>query len=209
MALLGEPNAWKYALRAVLSSALFLYFRPWQGYRYDAIPQIAPALVTGLFVFVLWASPEALAFLNGTAIQELYLKWGVMPLGEIPPVSESLSVYHPDVCGWALTAMKLFGSAVVIAVVEEFFWRGFLYRWLIRQEFWTVEARTFRVSAFLITAVLFGFEHQRWLVGTLAGFSYGYLWIKTGNIWSVCLAHGLTNFCLGVYVVATDAYQFW
>ena len=33
--------------------------------------------------------------------------------------------------------------------------------------------------------------------------------IKTKDIWAAIIAHGVTNFLLGWYVIVFDAYQYW
>jgi CAAX prenyl protease-like protein len=62
---------------------------------------------------------------------------------------------------------------------------------------------------FLAVALAFGFEHDRWLAGFLAGVIYGLVVIRTRDIWAACAAHVVTNFLLGVYVLARGAYGFW
>ena len=105
--------------------------------------------------------------------------------------------------------IRLLGSAVVIAPIEEFFWRGFLYRWLLAKDFLVVSLSTFRPGLFLLVALAFGFEHDRWLAGLVAGLIYGALILRTRDIWAACVAHAITNFLLGLYVLATGAYGFW
>ena len=120
-----------------------------------------------------------------------------------------LSPYSPAACGWALTLVRLLGSALIIAAIEEFFWRGFFYRVLLGQSFTRIDLRRFDLGRFLLVVFLFGVEHDRWVVGMVAGAAYGILVIRTGNLWSGILAHGLTNLLLGGYVLMTGSYQFW
>jgi len=108
-----------------------------------------------------------------------------------------------------LTLVRLAGSAFVIAIIEEFFWRGFLYRWLLGSPFLKFNLGTMHVGMFWIVALLFGLEHTRWMVGILAGVAYGYLVIRTRDIWAGCIAHITTNLLLGIYVLITRSYHFW
>ncbi len=103
----------------------------------------------------------------------------------------------------------MLGSALVIGVIEEFFWRGCLYRALVQSRFLEVKLSHMHAGFFILVAVFFGLEHQRWLVGILAGLAYGGLMIRTGSIWPPVVAHAVTNLMLGIYVVATDSYAFW
>ena len=108
-----------------------------------------------------------------------------------------------------LAAFRVFGAAIVVPVMEELFWRSFIMRWLVRQEFLTVEAASVRLSAFLITAVLFGMQHHLWVAGIVAGLIYGGLYVRTGNLWISILAHAVTNGALGVWVLANGQWRLW
>lgn len=144
--------------------------------------------------------------------------------GQFFPVEEHLAIpdgyaaaagstvgnfYAPSICGWGYTLVRLAGSALVISVIEEFFWRGFLYRWIQKVDFLSVNPGVLDWTAFLATAAIFGAEHTEWLAGFLCGLAYGALYLKTRDIWAACVAHVTTNLLLGIYVLATGAYQFW
>lgn len=205
---LGEPAGWKYAVRAGASMVLLLALRPWRYYSGPAIGDLAWGVPAGVAVFIAWIGMETAygGFLPG--LQDFYLRWMVLPIGEYPPLPEG-SPFAPDTCGWALSLTRLAGSAFVIAVIEEFFWRSFLYRWLVRKDFLSVGIGEFHPQAFIIATVLFGLEHHRWLAGILAGLVYGGLMIRRRSIWAPVIAHVVTNFLLGVYVLQTGSYNFW
>ncbi|NTV38018.1 MAG: CAAX prenyl protease-related protein, partial [Anaerolineales bacterium] len=90
-----------------------------------------------------------------------------------------------------------------------YYWRGLVYRWLIGKEFTQIDLGTLRGPILLAVSVCFGLEHDRWLVGIMAGLAYGLLMIRTRDIWAAVTAHGVTNFLLGLYVLAMGAYRFW
>lgn len=117
--------------------------------------------------------------------------------------------YAPSVSGWGVALVRLVGSAFVISIIEEFFWRGFLYRWIQKVDFLSVDPGRLAWPAFLLTALIFGAEHTEWLAGIVCGLIYGYLYLKTRDIWAACIAHCVTNLLLGLYVLATGSYQFW
>lgn len=207
---------WSYALKSVLCAALFLWLKPWRIYSALQLRNVVPALLVGLLVAGLWILPE-MPRLKGCApgLQDFYHRWMIMMPGslpsyypELPPGHISWS-YAPREAGWMLTVFKLVGSSCVIAVIEEFFFRGFLYRWQANHRFWRQPLTEFDLQPFLITVVVFGLEHDRWLMGMVAGAAYGALVVLRGDIWAAALAHGVTNFALGVYVINTRQYGFW
>jgi membrane protease YdiL (CAAX protease family) len=46
-------------------------------------------------------------------------------------------------------------------------------------------------------------------VGLLAGLAYNWWMQRTRSLGDLVLAHGVTNACLSVYVVATGQWQYW
>jgi CAAX prenyl protease-like protein len=106
--------------------------------------------------------------------------------------------------------LRCASSALLIPIVEELFWRGWMMRWLIDRHFLQVPLGKYSASAFWIVAVLFASEHgPYWEVGLAAGIVYNWWIIRTGNLADCMLAHGVTNAMLGGYVLLTDQWQYW
>ncbi|MCF7837745.1 MAG: CAAX prenyl protease-related protein [Candidatus Marinimicrobia bacterium] len=208
LALTSVPSAPAYAARTVVGLALFLWCAPWRWYPRPRWRNLPLALLVGALVFVIWVGPEAAWTQRFPGFQRAYNLLGILPPWK---VAEPLtaSPYTPDVCGWWLTATRMFGATVVVALIEEFFWRGFLPRWLRGDNFLRFDLGVYRAGPFFITAVFFGLEHDRWFVGILAGLLYGWLVVRTRDIWAAVIAHGLTNYLLGWYVLASGAYGLW
>jgi len=208
LGLFGDPAPWKYAVRAAIGGVLLLALRPWRYYPRPNAGSLPLALAVGAGLAILWVGPEHRWGAAVPAWQELYLRFAVLPFGRLPDATAG-RIYAPDGAGWLMAIVRLAGSAFVIAVIEEFFWRGFLYRRLQQSDFLRVDPGRFAATAFWITALFFGLEHHRWLVGILAGLGYGWLYVRTRDVWAVAAAHMLTNLLLGLYVLATRSYGFW
>jgi len=65
------------------------------------------------------------------------------------------------------------------------------------------------VTFCVLTTVLFGFEHNLWLAGMMAGAAYNLILYYTKSISQCITAHAVTNLCLGSYVLYTGRWQFW
>ena len=103
-----------------------------------------------------------------------------------------LSRFEAKMSEMIFKIVRLLGSAFIISVAEELFFR----RWLMRfAGFWWMVA-------------LFAVEHDRWLVGAIAGVLYGWLALRKGLL-SAIIAHVTTNLALGLYVLETGNWQFW
>lgn len=136
-------------------------------------------VIGGIFVLVVWTVPE-----NFGWYREYFI------IGDAP-VSDN-SPYDPAVCGWALTTAKLLGSAFVISVAEELFFR----KWMMNfAGFWWMVA-------------LFAIEHDRPAVAAAAGAVYGFIALKRG-IFAASLAHAVTNLLLGFWIIYSGDWAFW
>ncbi len=183
--------------------------------------RLLPGVLAGIVVAALWILPETpLLLARAPGIAEFYNRWLIMPPGDWPsyfrpdlfpelPAGHPSSAYAPESCGWALTIARLLGSAFVISAAEEWFFRGFLYRWLRKGDFQSIDPARYDAQSFWTVVVLFGLEHDRWLAGMMAGAVYGWLVLRTGRIGPAIVAHATTNLALGVYVVLSRQYGFW
>ncbi|MDL2354336.1 MAG: CAAX prenyl protease-related protein [Pseudomonadota bacterium] len=183
---------WLYGIKVGAVVLVLAYF--WRDY--DELltfglraPGVLLALAAGVLVLLLWISLGA----------------GWMTIG-------AAGGFDPTRGGridWALVAVRIAGAALVVPVMEELFWRSFLMRWLDAGDFTTVAPAHITLKSMAIASVLFGFEHNLWLAGIVAGLAYSALYMRHRTIWSPILAHAVTNGLLGAWVVATGSWSYW
>lgn len=200
--------ALRYAVQTVAGIMALLIAKPWRYYPALSVRWLPLSVLVGVGVFVIWVLPETPWARRIPWLYDLYTRYAIR--GGVSPAA-GLASYAPEQCGWLLSIVRLTGSAFVIAVIEEYFWRGFLLRFLRGggQSFLSIMPRGIGWGMLLVSSCLFGLEHSRWLVGVLAGLAYGLLYIRTGNLWTAVTAHVTTNYVLGLYVLATGSYVFW
>lgn len=147
-------------------------------------------LVIGVLIFVLWISLDQ--------------PWATIgaPAG-FDPRNASGEIDYP------LAAIRITGAALVVPIMEELFWRSFIMRWVEKTGFLTLAPGTVAWRGLLVSSVLFGIEHNQWVAGILAGIAYGWLYRRSGNLWSPIIAHAVTNFLLGSWVLYSGQWQFW
>jgi CAAX prenyl protease-like protein len=119
-----------------------------------------------------------------------------------------LDLLHP-VGRWAFIAVRLFGLVVLVPVFEELFWRSFLIRWLISDDFTRVPIGQVTPLAVVVSSVTFGFVHPEWLPAILTGFAWAWLLWYTRSLAACVVSHATANLALGLYVIATGAWKFW
>lgn len=207
----GLSAAWQYAIRTAVCGALFLAFRPWRWYPRLSLRHVPLSLLIGVFIFFVWVGPESETMGRiAPTLKALYVKYCVGFLGLVSRDVPEIPPYSPAVCGWPLAIVRLIGSAFVIAFIEEFAFRGFLYRWAIRGDnFLKIDPGTVDGTMFLLVAATFALEHNEWVAGLVCGLAYGWLFIQTRDIWAAGLAHMTTNLLLALYVFKTGQWQFW
>lgn len=115
--------------------------------------------------------------------------------------------------GWRVAGIltRIAGAALVVPVMEELFWRSFWMRYWIRKDFLSVPIGSFTVFSFALTVIAFTLVHKSWeWPGTLlTGILYGAYLVKTRNLKSCILAHGVTNLGLAIYIILTQQWYFW
>ncbi|MDF3130429.1 CAAX prenyl protease-related protein [Kiritimatiellaeota bacterium B1221] len=209
MGMLGDPAGWKYALRSALCLALFLWMKPWK-WSYPALNWKNMPLATGIGILVclFWIAPETDAFARFEGLHRLYLRIGTQMPWDLAAPLERVR-YAPEAEGWLFALTRLLGSALVISVIEEFFWRSWLTRWVEKENFLEVDPGKISNRSLWIASALFATIHHRWIAGLLCGLLYGWFYRKTRDIWAVSYAHALTNGLLGIYVLWSGKFEFW
>lgn len=186
------PEHWIYPAQTIFCGALLLWF--WREYEIRLAGRIAFPLLIGVAVFGLWISPQA--FLG------------------FPPRPDA---FNPEIflgqpaAYWTTIGFRFLRLAVVVPLVEEIFWRGFLLRYLVNEKFHAVPVGAFSWLSFAIVTVGFGFAHARadWIAALVAGALYNCVAYRTRNLASCVLAHALTNLLLGLWIMKTGQWGFW
>ena len=104
---------------------------------------------------------------------------------------------------------RILSFIVITPIIEEFFTRNFLARILMKNDWEKVPLGKFTTTSFILTVLFFGFSHNRWLPGLIAGILLNYLIYKKRNMNSVIVAHSTANLLLAVYVIYTKSWFFW
>jgi CAAX prenyl protease-like protein len=193
-----EPR-WAEAARwVVVGGTVLLVSRPVLDFR---VSHWAGSIGLGVLVFVVWIGPDLL--LDGYRNSILFSN-GL--LGR--PESSFGEAGRTDP---AALALRFARAALLVPVVEELFWRGWLPRWIADPEdVRRVPLGTFTTASFWVTALLFASEHGSWWeVGLVAGLLYNWWMRRTRSLGDCILAHAVTNACLSAWVVAGGRWEYW
>ncbi len=182
----------------VLVTVIVLVARPVLTFR---LTQPLGTIAVGVLVFVLWILPDLLipGYRNSSVFQN----------SVTGHVASSMSVEARG--NGLVVALRFARAAMIVPIIEELFWRGWLPRWLERTDsFWTVPLGEFTRYAFWATAILFALEHGPfWDVGLVAGLIYNWWMQRTKSLGDLIWCHGITNACLSVWVVGMGDWRYW
>ena len=134
---------------------------------------------------------------------------------EPPPDPETVTVIPralsqiPTAAAALWLIARVIGSVLVVPLVEELAFRGYLLRRLVDADFRSVSPKQFTFLSFLVSSIAFGVLHGRWVAGILAGMLYAAAQYKRGEVSDAILAHAVTNGLLAAYVVICGMWAFW
>ncbi|MGZ8171715.1 MULTISPECIES: exosortase E/protease, VPEID-CTERM system [Methylobacter] len=104
---------------------------------------------------------------------------------------------------------RVLGSVITVPLAEELAFRGYLIRKLIAKDFENVPLVQFSWFSFMLTSVLFGLLHERWIAGTLAGMCYALALYRRGQIGDAVIAHMTTNALIAIFVLTQARWSLW
>lgn len=139
------------------------------------------------------------------AASALWLSWGGVDGSTLGTALAGLD--RPARLGWL--AVRILGGCVVLPVVEELAFRGFLLPWLVSLDFERVPARTWSWPAVVLSSLAFGALHGQWLLGSAVGALFAFARIWRGRLGDAVLAHVACNAAIAIVVLATERWGLW
>jgi CAAX prenyl protease-like protein len=181
----------------VMTAVLWFVARPVIDLR---VRHLVTTLAIGILVFVVWIAPDLL--IKG------YRHFWLFDNAVVGKAATSLSA--TAITSWPVLVLRMIRAVIIVPIVEELFWRAWLMRWLIDNDFEKVPLGKYSAQAFWIVAVLFASEHgSYWDVGLAAGIIYNWWMVRTRSLGDLILAHAVTNGILGAYVIAFGKWEYW
>lgn len=188
---IAEPKYWIFPLQTLCCGAALVFL--WPQYALKSPKHWLMTVLVGVLVLVIWIAPQEL--LNAPP----RLK------GFDPDYFQSQTLY------WSSLGLRFLRLVVVVPLLEEIFWRGFLLRYLIEPRFEKVAFGSFSWSSFSIVTLAFGLAHwgPDFVPALMTGALYNWVAYRTRSLGSCILAHAVTNLLLGFYIMATGQWGFW
>jgi exosortase E/protease (VPEID-CTERM system) len=150
-----------------------------------------------------WRGPVlgAAVFLMWMAAAHFMLPGAVMPgkLAAMAAVPRGIWI----VC-------RVLGAVLMVPIVEELAYRGYLMRRLCSSDFESVSFKSVSWVGLAAASIVFGAAHGAlWLPGAFAGLAYGLIVVRRGRLGEAVAAHATTNALIAATVLAGDQWQLW
>jgi CAAX prenyl protease-like protein len=171
-----------------------MLFRWWPLYGLKQPVRLVFTLTVGISVLLIWIAPQ--------------VWFGASP---------RLKGFDPTFFGdsgpayWATVILRFIRLGIVVPLLEEIFWRGYLLRTFIAHPFTRIPVGTFSWKSFGIVTAGFCLVHQPadWPAAIACGVLYNLVAYRTGSLSACILAHAITNFLLGLWIMHTGQWGFW
>jgi CAAX prenyl protease-like protein len=146
--ILRHAEFWIFPAQTILCGALLLWFH--RCYEFHGLKNLAFTLLIGFGVFAIWIAPQQ------------FFTFPPRNVGFDPGLLSSNTAKY-----WLSVAFRFLRLVVVVPVMEEIFWRAFLLRFLIDEQFERVPFGGFSWLSFGVVTVAFTFSHSQpdWLRG--------------------------------------------
>ena len=103
---------------------------------------------------------------------------------------------------WLFITIRLLGPVLVVPVMEELFWRDWLWRgWLAPANFRLAKIGEWDAGAFIFTSLAFSLVHPQRLLAVMWGLLIAWLLVRTRSMGACIVMHATTNLLLGLWVL--------
>lgn len=205
-----DPAHFIYPIQTLATLALLVHY--WQNYTFGMTWKWSlTAMLFGVAGIGFWLLPTT-----------LYDHWGLThnPTGILGllGVAERKDGFDPGIfhdagAWWTAVVFRFLRAVVVVALVEELFWRGFLMRFVCDWEgdYWQQPFGRASWKSYLIITGLFMTAHAP--VDYAGTFVYGSLtyllcvWSK--SLGACVIMHATANLLMGLYIMAYGKYGLW
>jgi CAAX prenyl protease-like protein len=211
----------------ILPMGVFLVLT-WAGVQWPsvyAISYVAKTLLAAVLLYALWprytrirwnhawlgAAMGVMGVVQWVGMERLLLKiWPHFPELAGEPRDLTKAFASPAVA-WSFIGLRWAGAVLVVPVMEELFWRDFLWRSVAAPADFRLASVGEWDRGLPLLAVSFAFcvVHPQWLTAIVWGLMVGWLLVYTRSIGACIIMHAVTNFLLGLYVLRTGDWRFW
>ncbi len=179
----------------------------WPGYRQFPFRLTLLGPLVGAVGVVLWIGICKLD-LETRLLGPLGLE-SILGLGQRSAFNPLERLADRPLWAYGFLAIRFWGLVAVVPLVEEFFNRAFVMRFVVDADWWKVPFGTLTPAAIAAGTLVPVLMHPSEMFAAAVWFTLvTWLMFVTRNIWDCIAAHAVTNLLLGVWVVVTGEWHF-
>ncbi|MBC8128514.1 MAG: CAAX prenyl protease-related protein [Gloeobacteraceae cyanobacterium ES-bin-144] len=205
-----DPAQLIYPIQSFVTLGFLIRF--WRNYTFSwSVKWALAGIVFGVIGIGFWLLPTV-----------LYDAWGMTGKSEgvykLLGFAERKEGFDPGIfespyAYWTSLILRFFRAVVIVALVEEIFWRGFLMRFVCDWEgdYWKQPFGRAHWKSYVIVTGMFMLAHSP--VDYAGAFIYGSLtwllcvWSK--NLGACVIMHATANLLMGIYIMNSGKYGLW
>lgn len=205
------PEHWMYPVQTLFVGALLCFFAkhyrlaPWRG--------LGLATALGAAGMTIWIAPAWL-YSGFTRVGESIPEWGSW-FGLV----ERSDGFNPEILSdWpsaqiAAIGMRFVRLVILVPLIEEIFWRGFLMRYVSagdgRWQSAPFGSHSWKVYGVVTLCVMLAHRPEDYLAALIWGSLVYLVAVRTRSLGACVVMHAVANLLLGLYVMQTRQWGFW
>ena len=204
------PDQLFYPIQTVACLGVLAFF--WKHYELQWSRNVWVGVLGGVIGIGFWLLPTVLYdWLGMTGKPDGFFE----KLTGLAPRREGFDpgVFENPVAYWASLILRMVRAVVVVALVEEIFWRGFLMRFLLDMDgdYWKVPFGKPAKLSFVVVTLVFVLAHAP--IDYAGAIVYGSLTyavaVYTKSLLACVVMHGVANGAMGVYALYYGKLGLW
>ena len=202
------PEQWLYPLQTIV--CLILIKKYWSKFEIGPLKEFKFSIIMGVVGISIWVLPGHL--FDVMEMDEGWWKYfGFTDRKEGFNPSDFLGLNESFY--WLVVVFRFLRMVLVVSIIEEVFWRGFLMRYILDRDgnYWNQPFGKFSLRSYIIVTLLFMFIHAP--SDYVGAFIYGsityYVAVKTKSLFACIVMHAVANLLLGCYVLKTGNFGYW
>jgi CAAX prenyl protease-like protein len=201
----ASAYSWSYVLKTFLTPVVIALF--WKRYTRIAWSHLGLGVIIGILGIVQWVGMEKL-------LLHFFPNYWRPGIEVFDPMARdgagNLVHFSTAATMWSFIILRWAGATLVVPVMEELFWRDFLWRTIQSPNDFKLPAiGEWDPKAIFIVSAAFASVHIQWMTAFVWGLMIAWLLVRTRSIGACIVAHGVTNLLLGAYVQYTHDWYFW
>lgn len=187
-----------YVIKTVIVGAMLIYF--WQYFTRIRWDYWWLGIIVGVIGIFQWV-PMQLWLQNNFAF------FKSDPSAAFNPTT----AFDSPMAMWSFIAVRIIGAVIVVPIMEELFWRDYLWRSILAPaNFKLAKVGEWAWAPFLIVSIVFATVHGNWWLTAIGwALMIGILLAVTRSIGACIIAHAVTNLLLAIWVLRTHSWDFW